>query len=129
MGVEILPILCHAPDVTLAGAYLLAVALCLALRPVTLLVESRLFLFQAHDFVVELRLVQKVSVARKNGHELGKVHACVLVHAVLVYAAHGYRAVVDLVDEKLLVAQEVELVGIQSLFRAVDDDVNHVAAP
>ena len=31
--------------------------------------------------------------------------------------------------KRLLVAQEVELVGIQGLFRAVDDDVNHVASP
>ena len=129
MRVEILPIFCHAPDVAFAGVYLLTVAPNLALRTVTLLVESRLFLFQLHDFVVKFRLFQKVGVARKDGHELGEIHACVLVHAVLVYAAHGDSAVVDLVDEKLFVAQEVELVSVQGLFRAIDDDVNHVAAP
>ena len=84
----------------LAVVNLLTVALRLTFRTVTFLVANCLFLFQLHNLVVELRLVQKVGVARKDGHELGKIHACVLVHTVLVYAAHGYRAVVDLVDEK-----------------------------
>lgn len=53
----------------------------------------------------------------------------VLVHAVLVNAAHGNRAVVNLIDEHLFVTQEVELVGIQRLLRAVDDYIHHIAAP
>ena len=105
MSVVILPIFRHAFDVVFAGVYLLAVALGFALRPITLLIESRLFLFQLHNLVVEFRLIQQVGVTRKDGHELGEVHARVLVHAVLIYAAHGNRSVVDLVNEKLFVAQ------------------------
>ena len=96
---------------------------------VTLFIEYRLLLFQLSDFVVEFCLVQEVVVARKDRYELGEIHAVVLVHRVLVDAPCRHRTTVDLVNEHLFVLQEIELVGIEFLFRAVDDDIDLVAAP
>ena len=73
--------------------------------------------------------VQQIGVAGKDCHELGEVHAVVLVHAALVDTAHGDCAVIDLVDEHLLVFQQIEFVGIKCLSRAVNHHIHHVAAP
>ena len=101
----------------------------LALRTASLFLEYGLFLFKLHNPVVELRLFQQVGVAGKDCHELGKVHAVFLVHAVLVDASHGNRAVVNLVYEHLLVLQQVKLIGIKSFLRPVNNDVNGVSTP
>ena len=127
--VEVFPILDETGLCTLCLFNILTIGSYFALGTDAIFLENGLFLFQLHNLVVELCLVQQIGVTGKDCHELGEVHAVVLVHAALVDTAHGDCAVIDLVDEHLLVFQQIEFVGIKCLFRAVNHHIHHVAAP
>ena len=129
IGGDVLRIPRHIGCRAIGRRDLLPVVRNLVLGADALFLENALLLFEAHNLVVELRLFQQVGIAGEDSDKFGEVHPVVLVHAVLVDAAHGDRAAVDLVDEHLLVLQQIELVGVERLFRAVDDHVHGVAAP
>ena len=127
--VEVFPIIDETGLCTPCLFNLFTIGSYFALGTDAFFLENGLFLFQLHNLVVKFCLVQQICIAGKDSHELGEVHAVVLVHAALVDTAHGDCAVIDLVDEHLLVFQQIEFVGVKCLFRAVYHHIHHIAAP
>ena len=126
---DIFPVLRHACRRTLGLCHVFPVGRNLTLGPDTVFLENGLFLFELHNLIVELRFLQQVGISRQESHELGEIHAVILVHSVLVDTAHSNRTVVNLVDEHLLGFQQVKFVSVERLFRSVNHHVHGIVSP
>ena len=80
---------------------------------ITLTEEVLTLGFQGSNLLVKFGFLQKVGVARKHCHIFREVHTAVLVHRPFINGTATKRVCLQLVDEKLLIMQQVELVTVQ----------------
>ena len=94
-----------------------------------LFLENGSFFLQLHYAVVKFGFLQEVCIAGEDGDKFRKVHAVILVHAVFINTSHCNSAVVNLIDEHLLIFKQIELVGIKRFLCTIHNHIYRVVAP